>query len=73
MKICNISVEFSIEVFNCFNKPYFQPYFSDETTLVAMDFPKNKPYYLIKKANNKVIRLDEEGIIGLLRLFLLEK
>jgi hypothetical protein len=34
-KKCNISVEFSKTYPNRFPKPYFQPDFSDETTLVA--------------------------------------
>jgi hypothetical protein len=32
---CNISIEFSKPYCHCFNKPYFLPNFSDETTSVA--------------------------------------
>jgi hypothetical protein len=33
----NISAKFVKTVFNCFNQPYFQPDFSNKTTLVAND------------------------------------
>jgi hypothetical protein len=39
-----------------FIQTLFSPYFSNQTTLVAIVPTTNKPYYLIKKMNNKVIR-----------------
>jgi hypothetical protein len=42
-------VEFAPPYGNCFNKPYFQPYFPNKTTLVAQNHQKTNLITLLNK------------------------